>query len=61
MPTYRVYAGTGSVVEEDLFEEYDNAQPYYDDYAEITVSDAFIAEFNKLPEELVHYLIEGNS
>lgn len=61
MTKYRVYAGTGTVVEEDLFNEYDNAQPYYDDYAEITLSDAFIEEFNKLPLDLVHYLIEGNS
>ena len=28
---YRIYA-SGTLVHEDDFEEYDNAQPYYDDY-----------------------------
>lgn len=36
MVTYRVYA-EGTVVHMDDFEEYDNAQPYYDDYAVYTI------------------------
>ena len=39
---YRVYAD-GWVVHEDDFEEYDNSQPYYDDYKTVEVPD-FIAE-----------------
>jgi len=46
MATFRVYA-SGSIISEDLFEEYDNAQPYYDDYREFEV-----------PEELIAYILE---
>lgn len=43
---YRIYAD-GTVVHEDDFEEYDHAQPYYDDYRTVSVPDkivGFIAE-----------------
>jgi hypothetical protein len=41
---FRIYAD-GSIIEEDLFDEYDNSIPYYDDYQEIDI-----------PEELLDYL-----
>jgi hypothetical protein len=45
--SYRVYAN-GWVVSEDEFDDYDNAQPYYDDYVEVHI-----------PNELLEYLQEG--
>ena len=40
MSKYRLYAlDVRGVVHEDEFEEYDNSQPYYDDYFEFEVSD----------------------
>jgi hypothetical protein len=33
---YRLYA-CGNLISEDLFEEYDNMQPYYDDYCQTAV------------------------
>lgn len=44
---YRVYAN-GEVLTEDEFEEADNANPYYDDYAEFD-----------LPVELIDHLTDG--
>jgi len=35
---YRRYAG-GDIVSEEDFHEYDNATPYYDDYAQIYIDD----------------------
>ena len=45
--TYRVYA-SGWIVHEDDFEEYDNSQPYYDDYGTYTI-----------PVELEEHLIDS--
>ena len=39
---FRIYAD-GTVIDEELFEEKDNSQPYYDDYAEHDVPDEIIA------------------
>ena len=47
MLRYRIYAD-GSVVHQDDFDEQDNAQPYVDDYEEISV-----------PEEVVSYIEEN--
>ena len=38
---YRVYADD-TVITEDDFEEWDNSQPYYDDYAEFDIPDIII-------------------
>lgn len=38
---YRIYAG-GNIVHQDDFHEHDHAQPYYDDYQEVTIPDALI-------------------
>lgn len=43
---YRIYAD-GNVVAEDDFSEYDNAQPYYDDYREVEV-----------PVEVVNFIVQ---
>ena len=43
---YRIYAD-GTIVDEDDFEERDNAIPYYDDYGTVSV-----------PEEIVHHIID---
>jgi hypothetical protein len=40
--TYRVYAGTESVVHEDDFECYDIALPYHDDYSTHELPDALV-------------------
>ena len=33
---YRLYAG-GNVIDEDEFDDFDHATPYYDDYLEIEI------------------------
>jgi len=37
---YRIYAGSENIVSEEDFDEYDNGQPYYDDYAELDIDDS---------------------
>jgi hypothetical protein len=49
MVTYRVYAD-GTVVHEDEFGEWDNAQPYYDDYGQYDIPielEQYIADWGK--------------
>lgn len=41
---FRVYAD-GTVIEEEYFDEWDNGQPYYDDYQEV-----------EMPVELYDYI-----
>jgi hypothetical protein len=41
--TYRIYAD-GTVVHEDEFDEWDNSQPYYDDYGTYEVPVRIIAD-----------------
>jgi hypothetical protein len=38
---FRIYCGN-SVISEDLFEEYDNSIPYYDDYEEVEIPDIIV-------------------
>ena len=58
--TYRIYAD-GTVVHEDDFEEWDNAQPYYDDYSVHTVPDETDdVDYWDIPEELRKYIKEFN-
>lgn len=38
---FRIYTD-GNVINEDQFSEIDNAQPYYDDYTEISVPDLVV-------------------
>ena len=57
MTAYRVYAN-GTVVHEDDFDEWDNAQPYYDDYAVYTVpDDDEDAEYWDIPSVLLEHIV----
>lgn len=39
--SYRIYADD-TIVHEDDWDEWDNAQPYYDDYAQYDIPDVLI-------------------
>jgi hypothetical protein len=61
MPKYRIYAD-GTVVHEDDFSEYDNAQPYCDDYSEHTVPEGDDdAEYWDVPEVLKAHIISNRT
>lgn len=47
---FREYAN-GTIIEEDLFSEYDNASPYYDDYREYYIPETLYDHIFYLGEQ----------